>query len=69
MSGANTYEEHLNHYEKEPNLKNIVFDPHQLLYADRNFMDTRHLHHPRLGYLNLRHPRQHVIFLSNAKII
>ena len=58
MPGAITYEEHLSHYEKEPNVKNIVFGPRQLLYADRKFRDTRHPHHPRSGSINLRHPRQ-----------
>ena len=32
MSGTNKYKEYLQHYEKEQNIKNIIFDPRHIIF-------------------------------------
>ena len=59
----NTRKEHLKSIEKEPNVKNIVFDLHQTFEPCQNCMDPRHPQHqsqnfdPRQSFKDPHHPQ------------
>ena len=52
MSGRNTFKGYLQYNEKERNIKNIVFDSHQLFDSSQNF-------DPRQNFMDPHHPRTH----------